>query len=294
MLSHPLTRAVLLAAMVLGWSVCRSDPEPAARPTNRPPMTEPADDLGTTETPAPATPPSLDDMVRVPASEFWFGCDRELEDFCYDSRPPRFVWVDEFYIDRTEVTVAAYAECVAAGSCTEPQQQGNNALCDTQERNWGQPGRENHPVNCVDWGQAYQYCVFRGKRLPTAEEWEKAARGIDGRRYPWGEDAPTPELAVMLSDAPDCQSEKVGSRPAGASPYGALDMAGNVEEWTLRSAHEPVRPAGRTLATSNSYEIRGGYYCARPWQVRTYAARGHPEFWTSAWTGFRCVYGPTE
>jgi len=191
------------------------------------------------------------DMVRVPAGNFLYGDEN------------RRVHLPEFWIDRTEVTVTAYGECVRAGGCSEPDTGGS---C-----NWGVSGRGDHPVNCVDWNEAKSYCEWAGNRLPTEEEWEKAARGTDGRKYPWGDEEATCALAVMDEDGNGCGRDRtwpVGSKPSGASPYDALDMAGNVWEWTsswkrelllfkvrvLRGGSWGVGPRG----TRASY--RGGWF----------------------------------
>ena len=128
-----------------------------------------------------------------------------------------------FSIDRTEVTTAAYDACVRSGKCTQPDT-GDNC-------NWGKESRASHPINCVDWNQATAYCAAAGKRLPTEQEWEHAASGTDGRLYPWGNEEPSNQACWnrLESMAGTCP---VGAFPAGASPYGALDMAGNVWEWT--------------------------------------------------------------
>jgi formylglycine-generating enzyme required for sulfatase activity len=174
-------------------------------------------------------------MVEVPAGEFYYGTHENGD------------WkrLDAFHIDRTEVTVAAYRECVDdEGKCTSPNK-GKGTEC-----NWDLQGREDHPVNCVAWSQANQYCKWRGARLPTELEWEKAARGTDGWEYPWGNDGYSGKtLVANIGDETAGLKQStwpverdyndgyyatapVGSFPKGASPYGALDMMGNVWEWT--------------------------------------------------------------
>ena len=181
--------------------------------------------------PAPAKPkpavkaaPAGGGMVLVPAGAFLMGSPAgEGSD---DERPQHRVSLDAFEIDRYEVTVAEYQGCVDAGTCSAP---GTDTSC-----NWGVGGRERHPVNCIDWSQAKAHCEWAGKRLPTEAEWEKAARGTDGRKYPWGNQAASCQRAVMYDGGTGCGRNStwpVGSKPAGASPYGAHDMAGNVWEW---------------------------------------------------------------
>ena len=162
-------------------------------------------------------------MVAVPRGEFFMGCNEKVDKECdYDEKPGRTVSVKAFFIDRTEVTVEAYAECVKAGECSKSP---THRYC-----NWGKRGREKHPINCVDWNQASKFCAWKGKRLPTEAEWEKAARGYDGRKYPWGNQRVICDYAVVA----DCggRTQLVGSKLTGASPYGAVDMVGNVWEWT--------------------------------------------------------------
>ncbi len=151
------------------------------------------------------------------------------------TEPSRAVAVAPLCIDRTEVTVAAYAACVGRGQCTKAA---SGPHC-----NEGDQARLDHPANCVVWRQADAYCRAQGKRLPTSDEWEYAARGLDGREFPWGSEPPTGR--VCGGQEGTCA---VASMPAGASPSGALGMAGNVHEWTS------------TRASSNDglHEYRGG------------------------------------
>jgi formylglycine-generating enzyme required for sulfatase activity len=126
-------------------------------------------------------------------------------------------------LDVSEVTVAAYADCVADGGCRAREL---DAEC-----NWGHPSRTRHPMNCVEWEEANAYCSWADKRLPTEEEWEYAARGTKARRYPWGAESPVGRVCwkPLLSEGSTCE---VGAYPAGATPLGIVDLAGNVHEWT--------------------------------------------------------------
>lgn len=166
------------------------------------------------------------DMVCIPAATFEMGT--SLNDFqgtqpAPYEKPAHMVTITKsFWMDRTEVTVEDYAVCWALKVCDLPMQGPN--------LNWGIAGKEKHPANGVTWHQAKQYCEWKGKRLPTEAEWELAARGTDGRMYPWGNDMPTCQHVIADScGTPGTQA--VGSKPLGASPYGLLDMAGNVSEW---------------------------------------------------------------
>ena len=188
-------------------------PEPPPPPP--PPPPEPSPSL-----PVASGCPS--DMGAIPGSTFQMGSN----DGGDNEKPVHSVSVRPFCMDRTEVTVAAYRSC---GSCSAPNT--------TQHCNWGQSGRDNHPINCVDWNQATSYCSAVGKRLPTEEEWEYAARGTSGRNYPWGNEAPANQLCWNgegndLGKFNRQSTCPVGSYPAGRSPFGLEDMAGNVWEWT--------------------------------------------------------------
>ena len=145
--------------------------------------------------------------------------------------PPHEVYVDGFWIKQTEVTNAEYGLCVMAGACTTPH-----------DDRWLDPALADHPVTYVNWEQATAYATWAGGRLPTEAEWEKAARGDDERRYPWGNtfrgewanhcDATCPYAWSNPNTADEyAATSPVGAYVAGASPYGVLDMAGNVWEW---------------------------------------------------------------
>jgi len=179
-------------------------------------------------------------LVEIPAGTFWMGCNNcpgsTVQDpYCEDREHPYHeVHLDTYYLDRTEVTADQYAVCVVAGPCSAAGTA--DGLCTWQEADKGE-----HPINCVTWSQAYEYCQWAGKRLPTEAEWEKGARGgceLNGganceaasRMYPWGNDPPTCDHAVRSMCGDD--TEPVCSKsPLGDSPYGLCDMAGNVGEW---------------------------------------------------------------
>ncbi len=171
--------------------------------------------------PAPSTPPPVD-RVAVPAGPFVMGADGEPEP---DEAPRHTRTLPAFRIDRTEVTRAHYQRCVRAGVCQDAW----------KRPTWTHP---DGPVTGVSWHQARTYCRWAAGRLPTEAEWEKAARGADGRRFPWGNEAPTRERAVFGLRMNVGEPAPVGTHPTGASPYGALDMAGNVWEWT-ESVYDP-------------------------------------------------------
>jgi formylglycine-generating enzyme required for sulfatase activity len=232
------------------------------------------------------------DMVLVAAGAFTQGA----QGYAEDEAPPRQVTLSRYCIDRTEVTVAQYAACVEGGGCQAPVE----AYSDDEDCNMGAPQRQQHPINCVSMRQAAAYCQWAGRRLPTEAEWEKAARGTDGRTWPWG-DSPSPscQLAVMSEDGQSLgcgagTTAPVGSKPDGASPYGALDMAGNVWEWTADGyeedyySHAPnTDPAG---PDEDTYFVRRGggwYYTAQ--DLRTTARLSDRDTFADDDLGFRCA-----
>lgn len=168
--------------------------------------------------------PNLEDMVLVPEGEFIMGQDQGANEV--DERPMHRVWLDAFYIDRTEVTNAQFKAFCDATNRIYP----NNPYWDSDYF----LGKPDHPVVNIIYEQARAYCEWASKRLPTEAEWEKAARGTDGRIYPWG-NVWQEGLANLAGDNDGqdrfYRTSAVGSFPAGASPYGTVDMIGNVWEW---------------------------------------------------------------
>ena len=214
-------------------------------------------------------------MVFVPPGEFMMGNNT--------------VHLDAFWIDKTEVTNDLYAKCVQAGACSAPRSSGSH----TRENYYGNPEFEDYPVIYVSWVDAQNYCSWTGGRLPTEAEWEKAARGTDGRTFPWGEVDPAGTSDLLNYRAQD--TTEVGIYPAGASPYGALDMAGNVSEWVADwlsleyyASPPPANPPG---PDSGEYRVwRGGSWANTLTElVRTSSRTGNFPTDASGGIGIRCA-----
>ncbi len=228
-------------------------------------------------------------MVYVPAGAFQMGS----EDGNSDEKPVHTVTLDAFWIDRTEVTNAQYKRCVDAGGCMPP----SSFKSYTRESYYGNPEFDNYPMINVSWTQANTYCAWTGRRLPSEAEWEKAARGTDGRTYPWGNtfDGSKLNFCDVNCHATDRDSNSddgyadtapVGSYPAGASPYGTLDMAGNVWEWVADWYDGPLNGQARVL--------RGGAWWVHPKDVRTAGRYFSGPYYSDNGIGFRCVRSGAE
>jgi formylglycine-generating enzyme required for sulfatase activity/flagellar basal body-associated protein FliL len=216
-------------------------------------------------------------LVRVPAGPFKMG-----SNVYSNEQPVHQVDLDEFYIDQYEVTNAQYRRCEEAGDCKVPD-------CPSS---YEAPDKADHPVVCVTWFQAKVYCEWREARLPSEAEWEKAARGTDQRTYPWGE-----EIDCNLANYGACGTNDttlVGSYPAGVSPYGAYDMAGNVWEWVQSEYKDyPYHADDGREENLDSTDVlrvlRGG-----SWYYYGHYARASPRdssnpYGQGDYIGFRCV-----
>jgi formylglycine-generating enzyme required for sulfatase activity/serine/threonine protein kinase len=256
-------------------------------------------------------------MVPIPGGKFFMGSDDDLP----FERPAHKVLLSAFCIDAHEVTNEKYKACSDQGECkragrtndwagiTKKESQVFDVLCNIREP----VERAKHPINCVDWSMASTYCMAHGARLPTEAEWEFAARGPDGRKYPWGDDAPSATFLnacgkecvqwgldngieeSAMYDASDnwATTAPVGSFPAGKSRYGVYDVVGNVWEWvadwyapyTAGEQKDPTGPAG-----GDGRVIRGGAWNgAQPAWVRPTFRYHDAPMKRSYGIGFRCA-----
>jgi formylglycine-generating enzyme required for sulfatase activity len=212
-------------------------------------------------------------LIRIPAGEFWMGSDDGPE----NARPRHRVHLDEFYIARHPVTNAQYAKFMKETGHAEPYF--------WDDKRFNQP---NQPVVAVTWRDAMAYCEWAGLRLPTERQWEKAARGTDGRTWPWGNDPPDERRCNFNRNVG--ATTEVGSYPDGASPYGCQDMAGNVSEWCLTKWRDSYQDEPDDAVQGDAPRVLRGV----SWWGNANAVRCVSRFWRfprdrDHFWGFRCV-----
>lgn len=248
--------------------------------------------------------PPPEDMVLIPAGSFMMG----------DPAAARQVTITKpFYVDRQEVTTRAYEACVEQRRCSAadhvsvtPEGAGNEGALPPGAsdfvKTWTPRCNENrkaldHPINCVDYASAEAYCLFKGRRLPNEAEWELAARGREGRAYPWGSEAPACSRACYNKNG-DCRSPAeevatcaVGLYPADRTPDGLFDMAGGVSEWVSDGyAEHPVGGADpKGDPTAPLRVLRGGNFLEdAAWLSASFRQASAPVA-ASVSIGFRCA-----
>jgi formylglycine-generating enzyme required for sulfatase activity len=221
-------------------------------------------------------------MVLIPAGEFLMGA----EDGLPDAQPLHRVYLSSYWVDKYEVTNSQYKQCVEGGGCTPPK--------DRQAFN--DPQRAQHPVTNVTWSQARAYCQWKGKRLLSEAEWEKAARGTDGRRYPWGnsEESIKSRRGNGEVKAATNGTEQVGSQANSVSPYGVRDLVGSVSEWVKDWYAEDFYQTAPTSDPQGPLRgsfrvLRGGDWNEKPLELRAnYRGWDDMTYWGPA-LGFRCA-----
>ena len=294
----PATQPPAATSVPPTWTPTPESPTATPRLPTATPRPSPTPKLGIGST--KISPKDGMEMVYVPAGEFLMGSPDGEGD--YNQHPQHRVYLDAYWIDRTEVTNAQYQKCVAEGACKS-----NNE--------WPDFNASDQPMVCVSWYDAQAYCEWAGRHLPTEAEWEKAARGTDGRRFPWGNawDVHTTrrlnfadkntdfDWSDMTTDDGYQYTAPAGSYPVGASPYGALDMAGNAREWVADwyddnyYAHSPSRnPTGPD--SGSAHVLRGGSWKDSQAFVRAaFRIRGvqiDSSSYCNVSYGFRCALTP--
>ena len=278
----PLSRVILACAWFSMVTCCNDaggykepppDSHPPATKSDRSP--QPGATRQTTA-PAETTPEPPTGMRYVPRTQFFMG----IKPGSHGMEPGREETAGPLFVDAHEVTVGDYRACVERGLCKRPP---TGPGC-----NFPDAARDRHPINCVDWYEASRFCESNQKRLPTAPEWQLAARGTDGRIYPWGDQPPSNQLCWQgRPGALRARTCEVGSVGSSASPYGLLDLAGNVAEWT--NTDQSGVPSGRALV------VQGGGYVLDPmedseWRsVRVDFPTAYPPSHRSSDVGFRCA-----
>ena len=260
--------------------------------------------------PSDSPPSSLEGMALVPAGPFTMGANDGGEP---DEHPAHTVTLPAFYLDLTEVTNEAYQACVDKGLCPPPDPKSASRNRFGPDAHFRGP---KQPASSLGWDSARAYCAWVGKRLPGEAEWEKAARGPDARRYPWGNEEPTPARGVFAAHV----TGEVGTHPTGAGPYGHLDLAGNVWEWVediydpyayqragaaagrggtceealsalaeLRSQGKRGFTGSNPIPTECEHVLRGGAFNYSAPGLRSSNRVHHPGRFHLVMSGFRCA-----
>ncbi|MBK8217939.1 MAG: SUMF1/EgtB/PvdO family nonheme iron enzyme [Myxococcales bacterium] len=230
--------------------------------------------------------PEKDGMVRVPGGRFVMGT--AFGKAPPNEKPQRTTTSGPFWIDKTEVSVAAYRACVASKHCERPRVTSAQCTYDAQDGEL--------PVSCVRWEDAEAYCRSVGKRLPSEVEWELSARGPSGYVYPWGNRLPDCKLANTLirdNSGRGCFARpwRVRSVPANASVYGVLDLSGNVEEWTQDWYSEHLGDLAPRSGASHT--LRGGGFQTSPSRARASTRDWGSVIEAGPNVGFRCAKDAT-
>jgi len=303
-----------LACNVVTINPTQAPAQPPANPgggVTQPPIQPPGQPI------QPNLPPAPAGMVPVPAGYFQMGCVTASSFDCSEARfdhekPLHGVYLDGYYIDIYEVTNSHYAQCVAAGVCDPPASYIWEGVTIYKDSGYNNPQFGNYPVVWIPWDDANNYCSWAGKNLPTEAQWEKAARGSsDMRIWPWGDTPINCSLAnyypggsQRFCRTPDVRgnifSSAVGSYPQGASPYGVMDMAGNVYEFvmdykTIRyDEYEPdAWPANPVNAVGVDKGLRGGSWETGDFLTRvSYRSAGGGTDGRGQAIGFRCASSP--
>jgi formylglycine-generating enzyme required for sulfatase activity/tRNA A-37 threonylcarbamoyl transferase component Bud32 len=276
--------------------------EPTDKPTSVPISSR---DIGETPVDRRISPKDGVELVLIPAGEFIMGSNSDDPYFWGAESPMHKVYLDDYWVYRTEVTNRMYRACVQAKACSQPVE----TFSRTHEDYFFDHTYDDYPVIYVKYADAQTYCTWADARLPTEAEWEKAARGTDGRLFPWGNaelqrdhanfcdiGCPNPDSQLVESEFDDGFRDvaPVGSFPAGNSPYGIFDMAGNVLEWVADwyavdyYATAPYEnPTGPESGTK--HPIRGGSWWSDRTGLRPAARASKSLEYSSDMVGFRCV-----